>query len=244
MKVVITQPNFLPWIGYFHQIIESDVFVILDNVQYSRREWQNRNRVITRSGRIEFLTVPVKKSPRNTRINQIYVSEAFSPNSLLKQVELAYKGLLSQTSIHAYVGEILSSIIYEPEKVKLIDISLKLIKALASLAKIKADFVLASSFSPPALSSYTATDRLLDICRKLNATKYLSSMGAREYMEAELYKFEEAGISVLWQVFEHKSYTQSRYPFVSHLSIIDYLVHRKPESVAEYINQCGDFVDF
>ena len=92
MKVVITQPNFLPWLGYFHQMISADIIIILDNVQYLKREWQNRNRIIYRNGEIKYLTIPVQKMHQKTLIKEILISDMFKSSDIVNKIKSAYIG--------------------------------------------------------------------------------------------------------------------------------------------------------
>ena len=90
MKVVITQPNYLPWLGYFAQLQASDVWVVLDDVQYSRREWQNRNRIVGPYINPSYLSLPIKKAPRCSLINEIHISSDFKPSDHLSLISTFY----------------------------------------------------------------------------------------------------------------------------------------------------------
>ena len=75
--IVITQPTYMPWIGYFHQLLTADIFVVLDSVQFVKRSWQCRNRIISREGSISYLTLAVKKTSRNCLIKDIEINDDF-----------------------------------------------------------------------------------------------------------------------------------------------------------------------
>lgn len=242
MKVVVTQPNFLPWLGYFHQLHYADVFVVLDNVQFSRREWQNRNRIIDRKGIVKYVTVPIKKAPQKTLIKDIRISQSFEFSSLKSIILSSYNGLPGAE----YVDILLKSSFIEFEnKIDenlLSDFNLKFIQQIVDEAGIQVQTILSSKLGLDS-ESLTATERILNICLKLGATSYLSSCGAKDYMSSELYKFNKAGIKVLWQSFEHRPYLSHSHnkPFVSHLSIVDFLSHCSIVSLSDYLNKCGSF---
>ena len=118
-------------------------------------------------------------------------------------------------------------------------LNISLIEYFCKLAKIKFDYALSSETN---LSSYcidTASDKLLSICKKFKSKSYLSSIGAKEYMSKEIYKFESSKIDISWQNFLHHPYENiNPERFVSHLSIIDFLANREISDLKKYIKKC------
>jgi len=238
MNVVITQPNFLPWLGYLAQLASCDVFVCLDNVQFNRREWQNRNRIVTRQGKIDYLTVNVSKNARNSSILQTYISPEYKSQKLEEQIEVHYRGCPLAREGGRVCAPLYSA--YHNSGVSMaeanIDQLLHIREILGLQTRIERSSVLEKQ-----LSWNSPTERLLAICQSLGATTYLSSIGARPYMMGELHKFAAAGIEVRWQAFEHTSYVDGG-PFVSHLSCIDFLHHHPTSMLVPYVLSCNRFI--
>jgi hypothetical protein len=248
MKAVITQPNFLPWIGYFHQLKEADTFIILDNVQYNKREWQNRNRIVTRAGEIKYLTVPVKKAHQKTLIKDMVVSEVFKTEKIWTSFHEAYDKTLYFEQSSSILKEFLShyELNNDKNKIHLKDINVDFINIICKRLNWKKKIVYASDMlGQEKCSNLTATERLVKLCKTAGASQYLSSAGSRDYIIENLNLFKNESIKVYWQKFEHESYVSQKpkKPFVSHLTILDYLAHKRIEDLNDYIDRCGDFVE-
>ena len=246
MKIVITQPNYLPWLGYFAQINSCDQFVVLDDVQFARREWQNRNRIINREGKISFLTLPIKKAPRSTKINEIRVAEGFDFKQHLAVISDFYQLKERNSEMAAVLASILDNSLLD-SSINLSCLNTHIFEKICNLAGIK-PVILYSSQVYPILGNdnlETPTERLLNICKQLGADVYLSSPGAKQYMQSELYKFQDCSIEVLWQNFCHKSYGQSisGKPFMPFMSIIDYICNSDIASLRSYLEACHFEID-
>ena len=238
MKLIITQPNFLPWIGYFAQIENCDKVIFLDNVQYSRREWQNRNRIIDRNGKVSFITLNICKAPRSTKIKDIKISPNFNHKKVIDQIYQSYKGSININNLMDHLS-FAFKLSLEKSDGMLYKLNINLINYFCNLAKINCDYALASEINLSEFHIDSATDNLLSICKKFNSKDYLSSEGAREYMLKEIYKFDSANINILWQKFLHKPYLNiASERFVSHLSIIDFLANVKISDLKKYIKEC------
>lgn len=213
--VVIHQPDFLPYLGFFHRLLHADLFVILDNAQYvngTSQSWMNRDKIKTSQGE-KWLTVSVKKSVRETPINQIELSD----NSDWKKANL---NLIRHNYGQApYFEEIYPHIeaLYAYDGTLLIEFNLKSIAMLMSLLDIETPSVFASTLH----AAGKKNELLVDILQKTGATHYLSGVGARAYFEPELYA--KAKIEILWQDFTHPVYPQMHGPFIPYLSSIDVL---------------------
>jgi hypothetical protein len=238
LKVVITQPNFLPWLGYLAQIVSSDVFVVLDSVQFARREWQNRNRIISRQGKIDFLTANVKRSRRFTNILDTQIAEEYSPKKVGEKIAAFYNRCPRKKA----GGEVCQPFYTEFHRTgrSLADANADQLAHLGQLMGVSTRFERATELEP-CLRWETPTERLVAICRSLGATTYISSPSARGYMEDELHKFFDAGIEVLWQQFTHVPYIDSE-RFVSHLSCVDFLHHRPEDELLPYLWECNRLV--
>lgn len=218
MIVSVHQPQYFPWLGYFDKINKSDVFVYLDDVQYKKREWQNRNRIKTPSG-FQWLTVPVKYSHRE-RINEILIQNELSwQNDHIQGLELNYK----KTRCFEKYRDIFFEAIKNKWD-KLSDLNIKITELMLKIFGIETKIMLSSSLSVDTMK----TDRIIDICKKLGADTYLSGQGARDYLEPE--KFDQNKIKLEYQEFKHPVYSQAFGEFLPFASAIDMIFNEGEKS--------------
>ncbi|MCT7601878.1 WbqC family protein [Aliarcobacter butzleri] len=209
--VVIHQPDFIPYLGFFHRLLHADLFVILNDVQFLRRGWHHRDRIKTKDGD-KWLTIGIKKVPQNTSINEIFLND--------ENWQLQHLNLIKQSYAKAkYFEEIFPFIdkLYSQKYEKMIDINLASIKMLLELFDINIGIVFSTEFRIQSKSNQLLVDLLLEI----GATHYLSGIGAKDYYDNK--PFEEANIKVLWQDFKHPVYPQLHGEFIPYLSSIDLL---------------------
>lgn len=211
MIVAIHQPQYMPWIGYFDKIDKAEVFVILDNVQYKKNEWQNRNRIKTVNG-WQWLTVPVLyKFPK--KINEVKIDNR--KNWQRKHIQALTTNYAKSPMFIQYkqpIEDILS------EKWEyLSEVNIHLIKYFMAVIGIKTKIFIASEFD----LTEEPTERLIDICKLTNSNTYLSGKDGVNYLSVE--KFEEQGIKIIFQDFKPPVYNQLYADFESGLSIIDLL---------------------
>jgi hypothetical protein len=209
--VAIHQPQYLPWLGYFDKMDQVDCFVLLDDVQFKKNEWQNRNRIKTAAG-WQWLTVPVlHRFPQRIREVRINQTDPWSRKHL--QALVSNYASAPFFDLHRPFFEE----IYAREWTLLLDLNLATIAYLAEALGIRTKVVTASSLPVPA--DMEATERLIAICQAVGATTYLSGVGGRGYLD--LARFEETGIRVLFQAFQTRPYPQCFGAFVPDLSIVD-----------------------
>lgn len=212
--VVIHQPDFMPYLGFFDRLLKADIYVVFDNVQYVRssRGWTSRDKIKTQNGE-KWLSVSTQKAARDTAINQILLSQDSGwREDNLNLLHENYKKSLYYSEIMPYISEL-----YRYQCEHMMDFNLQSIKMLMQLFDIHIDIVIASELNPTGKSNTL----IIDIMKKLGCTKYLSGVGARDYYIPELY--EEAGIEVIWQDFKHPVYKQQYEGFIPYLSSIDML---------------------
>lgn len=213
--VVIHQPDFMPYLGFFDRLLHADTYVVLETAQYvngTSRSWMNRDKIKTEKGE-QWITVCVKKAPRETRIRDIILLDdgKWQKNNL---------GLLHQNYRKAeYYKEILPYVekLYSGEYTHFWEFSFASIQMLIELFGIDIDIVFSSDLDPQGKNN----DMIVDIMQKLGAKTYLSGMGAADYYDAQVY--EKAGIKVIWQDFKHPVYPQQFGEFIPYLSSIDLL---------------------
>lgn len=217
MKCAIMQPTYIPWIGYFQMIRQVDTFILLDDVQFSKRSWQQRNKIVY-DEKERLISIPVKtKGLRNQKINEVKIDNS---------VNWKYQHL--QMIKHSYGGKTyfndLKGILdfYEEKHTNLSNFTSSLIKFIARELNIKTKFLNSSDLPVHGIKSHY----LYNICEYLGATEYLSAAGSKEYIESEAV-FKKSNIVVNYHQSTPYVYVQENEPtFIPYLSIIDYIANR------------------
>ena len=209
--VVIHQPDFLPYLGFFHRLLNADLFVILDSVQFLRRGWHHRDKIKTPQGD-SWITLGLIKSSQDTKINDIFLNNDNWKEKHLSVLKQNYKKSKYFNEIFPYLEEL-----YLKSFEKMIDFNLASIELLMKLFDIKIDIEYSSKYN----ITTRANDLLVDILKEVSATHYLSGVGAKDYFEQQ--PFSEANIEVVWQDFKHPIYPQLHGEFIPYLSSIDLL---------------------
>ncbi len=209
-KVVAAhQPNYLPWIGYFHKIVKSDLFIILDHVEFSRRGFINRNRVKGPNGPV-WLTVPVKAHGR-MRIIDVTIDDT---KDWRRKHSITLQAFYGKAP---YFDEVYPALkdIYEREWDKLADFNIEIIMRIVRLLNIDCEFVKSSTLNPQGKKM----DMIINLCKKVGGDVYFSGRGARRYQDPDV--FRKNGMELIYQEFEHPVYPQRFGEFIPNLSIVD-----------------------
>lgn len=220
-KITIHQPEHLPWIGFWDKIRQVNEVVLLDNVQFEKNYFQNRNKIKTHNKSL-WITVPVLKNKSSQKINEINIDNS-------KNWGRKCWGSIAQCYMKSKYWDEYYSFFYElyhKEWTKLIDLNLQIIRFLADEFGIKKKFYLASDLKPEGMS----TELLLDICKKVGANCYLSGANGKNYLNEDL--FENDNIEVEYQNFNHPVYPQLYGDFVAGLSSIDLLFNCGKDSLS------------
>jgi hypothetical protein len=227
LKVVILQPSYIPWRGYFHQIHKADVFVFYDCVQYDDRGWRNRNLLKAPSGS-KWLTVPVRsKGCQSDGLKIADVPIVWDADWTKKHIE-TIRHLYSKAPFFQYYQSLFGSLFSRRDEL-LVDLTCDTTVQIARELGIAHTRFLRSSSLP---AEGTKTDRLLSILRHLGATHYISGPSAKSYIELD--KFAEAGISVEFIRYEYPDYEQQHGVFVPQVSVLDLMLNVGPNA-SKYI---------
>lgn len=222
------QPTYLPWIGYFAILKQCQQFIILDDVQFNKRSWQQRNKIKSQGNEI-ILTVPViSKNKQHQRINEVLID--VSRNFRHKHI----KSLSVNYSKSKYFNEIqndLFDILNFPYQ-KLIDLNVNLIKYFINYLDINIKINFSSFYK-----SNNSKDQLIfDLCKLSNTKEYLSPIGAKAYLnENNLEKFYKNNIRVNFFNYNVNEYKQLNGNFISNLSIVD-LIFNEGKNSKYYLN--------
>jgi len=220
--VAVHQPNYFPWIGYFHKIHESDAFVWLDDVQYTSGSWINRNRLKTPDG-WAWLTVPVENS--DDPISQIRIATQENWRSEhWKTISHNYGAANHYDDWKQFLRET-----FDQEWDCLAPLNRHLVDEVCERLRLETSFVSAASLGIDAVGS----QRIAALCDELDADVYLCGMGADEYMDEA--DFENVGVRVEYQSFEHPRYEQRFDGFIPNLSFFDAILNIGAEGARDML---------
>jgi len=223
MKVAISQPTYLPWIGYFDLIDQVDAFIFLDSVQFEKQSWQQRNRIKTPKG-LQWLTVPVMFRGRfGQLIHQVEIREAGFWRDHLHAIDLNYR---RAPFFDRYFGELGLRLMCEPGT-RLVDVNARLIRWFLDVLGIRTRILFSSDLKQPG----KRTELLCNLCSTLRATQYLSPLGAAGYLLEEKDRPLGEEIEVVFQNYEHPQYRQLFPPFCPHACVLDLLFNEGDRSL-------------
>jgi hypothetical protein len=220
-SVAIVQSNYIPWKGYFDLMHSADLFVLYDDVQYTRRDWRNRNRIKTKDG-VQWLTVPVEVKGRyHARIREIRVSDPGWGAQHLARLRHAYA---RAPFLGAYAG-VLEDLYLGTTTPFLSEINHRFLSTLASLLGVGTKLAWSDDYR----LVEGRTERILDLCRQTGARRYLSGSSARAYLDETL--FAREGIEVAYADYGgYPEYPQLFPPFDHQVSVLDLLLNVGPEA--------------
>ena len=213
MKVVaIHQPEYLPWLGFFKKMMNVELFVFLDDVQFRKKGWQNRNRIRINDG-TTLLSIPVH-THSYPKINEVTIDNEKNWSIRHK------KSILYNYARAPYFDEIKDFIesIFEKKFQYLVDLNTEIIKFIMNELEIKSKIVFSSELE----ISKKGSDRVIDICKAVGADHYITgTFWAESNLRVE--EFKKSNIDVEFQKFQHPIYKQIHGEFIPEMSIIDLL---------------------
>ncbi len=217
MIVSIHQPAYLPWLGYFARIARSDRFVFLDNVQFQRRSFQNRNRIRTSNG-ATWLTVPVETKGRiyTTTLAELPIcNDADWRGKHLRAITHNY----SKAPFRDREMPYLESVYARPWD-RLAELCWSMLGHYVKRLGLTCELIRASDLDP---FEHSKSALMLEICERLNASMYISGPLGRNYLDQSA--FAAAGISVDYDEFEHPHYPQVYDGFEANMAAIDFMMN-------------------
>ena len=218
MIVAIHQPNYLPWFGFFNKMMNSDVFVLLDNVKHSKRSFTHRN-IIKANDKELLLSIPLIN--KESIINELLI---FEPEVNISKHWRAIQTNYRKANNWEFLSEELESIFNKPWS-KLVDLNIEIIKLVKEKLNIKTEIIIASELKG---INGEGSERNMDICQSLGAKIYLSGAGAKAYNDENA--FNKKNIKIVYNNFKHPTYPQIGNNFLSKTAIIDLLFNCGPDS--------------
>lgn len=230
MIVAVHQPNFLPWLGYFYKWAACDWLVFLDDAQYSKNSFINRNRIKTPAGE-QWISAPVRHKGRlGQTINETRLTE---DHQWVKKILGSIQGNYARAPFFESYYPTLERVLADPPS-GLAELNLALLDWAAGHLGLSTPTVRASELTGV---QGTATERLVSICRALAADVYLSGAGGQKYQEEEA--FAGAEVELRLSDFQHPVYPQLWEDFVPNLSVIDLLFNCGPNSLGIILGRPG-----
>ena len=224
--IVITQPTYLPWSGYFDLIDRSEVLVFLDDVQFHRRSWQQKNRIIL-NNEYKDLTIPIKK--KGLRHQKIKDTQVFNNDFLDHHIKIIYSAYCKTKYFKKYFP-IFEELYKNFQKINLLSkINIALIKKICNIIGIDTNFEISSSMS----IDYKGSEKLAKICKKLNKFDYLTNEGAMVYLKLpeESKFFLNEKINIYVQNYKCVNYNQRSTKFLEKASILDLIFNEGDNSL-------------
>lgn len=227
MRISIMQPGYIPWLGFFELMYNCEYFVLLDDVQYTKKDWRNRNRIRTKHGWI-WLTIPVlTKGSRFQLINEVMINNTLDwKKKHLSSIKINY-------SKAGYFRDYFPKLekIYTQEWNYLLDLDIEIIKWLKEMLGIKTPLVKSSDLKV----SGRKEEKIIGICKKLSADELYDSKAASTFFD--LGKLEREKVNVKFQDYTYPVYKQLYNPFIPYMSTIDLLLNHGPRSLGIIFNK-------
>jgi hypothetical protein len=220
--LVVLQPGYLPWLGFFDQMRRSDIFVYYDDVQFDKHGWRNRNQIKVPGGP-QWLTVPILHHGQGRPLIKDTLIDRTSdwPRKHIGTLRQYYA---KAPYLRRYLPE-LEELINRPWT-HVVDLDIAVAAVMAAWLKLEPNIVRASALGVGG----TQSERLLNLCMHFGATTYLSGSAARDYLDTA--PFAAHGVGVVWQDYQHPVYPQQHAPFVPYLSAIDLLLNCGDDSAS------------
>lgn len=211
-KIAILQSNYLPWKGVFDMIHRVDLFVFCEDVQYTKKDWRNRNKIMTSNGPT-WLTVPVKS--KNRRDQLIYQAEICDQYDWQRIHFKSFQTNYARALFYREYKWIIEDIYISRKWKNLSNLNIYTTKLISNVLEIKTEFINSLDLN----SKGKKDDKIIDICKKLNADYYLSGPAAKSYIDPQ--KFKDEKITLSYIDYEYPEYNQLHKPFNHFVTILD-----------------------
>ena len=218
--IAILQPGYIPWLGFFEQMAYADLFVYMDDVQYTRKDWRSRNQIKV-NGQGHWLSVPVKKMPLGTKLAEIEISydEPWQQKHL-SSIRLAY---CNTPFFQPLFDEVSAQIEVAPKYLWQLDVALAAVMA----RHLSIQTPIAYSSSAPRITA-DKNARIVEICKYFEADYLYDGKSAADFIDTSL--FDAQGVKVVFQDYKHPIYAQGAGDFVPYMSALDLLFHAGPSA--------------
>lgn len=228
MKLAIMQPYFFPYIGYFQLMSSVDTFVVYDNIQFVKKGWIHRNRILV-NGDDSFFTLPLKKDSDFLNINDRFLAESFEVEKLklIRKIEGAYKKAPFFNDVYPIIIDILNY-----ENTNLFSFIFNSIEKLISYLSIEVKLIKSTNLNFD-IQGFKGQDKVIEICKVLGTNVYINAIGGVELYNKQL--FANEGIELKFIKSGNINYKQFKNDFIPGLSIIDVMMFNSKEEILRMI---------
>jgi WbqC-like protein len=228
MKLGIMQPYFFPYIGYFQLMNLVDEFIIYDNIEYTKKGWINRNRILS-NGVDEYISLPLKKDSDYLNVNERFLADSWDTHKikLLNKIKESYKKAPYFDSTFTLVEKIIKY--EEPNLFKFLYHSLN---QLSNHLNIDSKLTISSSIQID--HNLKSQNKVLEICKKKNISNYINPIGGINLYQKEV--FNKENIHLKFIETNNIEYPQFNNEFLPNLSIIDILMFNSDEKITDFLN--------
>jgi len=211
-KVAIVQSNYIPWKGYFDLIASVDEFILYDDMQYTRRDWRNRNQIKTPQG-LQWLTIPVEVKGKYL---QLIKDTKISDSKWNKKHWETIKFFYAKSAFFPEYQALFEELYLSCDEKYLSMINYRFLQVINDFLGIKTQVRFSSDFS----LAQGRTERLIDLCKQMNATAYYTGLSAKNYIEDDF--FDKEGIKLFYFDYSgYPEYPQLYLPFSHNVTILD-----------------------
>jgi hypothetical protein len=227
MKLAIMQPYIFPYIGYFQLINAADKFVLYNNIQFTKKGWINRNRILF-NGKDEYITLPLKKDSDFLNVDERKLAETFKTDriKLLRRIKEAYRKAPELNTVYPLLEAVLNN-----EEENLFSFIFNSIQQVCKYLDIKTEFIISSTISID--HQLKSQDKVIAICSALGAVNYINPIGGIELYSKEIFQQNNIGLNFIKS--NPVEYRQFENEFVPWLSIIDVLMFNSKQQVQQYL---------
>ncbi len=226
-KLAIMQPYIFPYIGYWQLINAVNTFVILDDVNFIKKGWINRNRILL-NGKLHLFTIPLKKASQNKLIKEIELAAGGkTKQEFLKTINLAYNKAPYFKNVFPLIEEIILN-----KETSLSEYVFYSLKKITQYIGINTNFILSSEIEKD--NNFKGQDKIIDICKKLEAKEYINLPGGVELYDKKI--FETQGVELKFIKTGYIEYQQFNNDFISNLSVIDIMMFKSKKQLIEIVN--------
>lgn len=224
-SIGIMQAYFLPYIGYFQLIHEVDEFILYDNIQYTKKGWINRNRILQGDG-AKYLTLPLKKDSDFLNICERTIVDSFRPEKMLKRIETIYH----KAPYYLEVADCLENILCFQER-NLFQYILHSLREICQFLDIRTPIIISSELKYD--NHLRGEEKVIAICKERGCKRYINTVGGMELYHSE--EFEREGMELRFIQPLIQEYPQFTSVFVPNLSIIDVLMFNSKEKIHQML---------
>ena len=227
MKAVILQSNYIPWKGYFDLIHDADVFVYYDEVQYTKNDWRNRNKIYTRNG-LQWLTIPIDQHAVKQKISEVTLNDKRWQDQHYKSLAMGY----ASAPYYDQLKPLLQDVYKVKQWNRLVDISRYLIETISKMIGIPTVFRDSREYDLEG----DRVERLVNLLKQIGADTYISGPAAKVYLQEQEHLFRENNIQLQYKDYNgYPEYKQLSQQFEHGVSILDMIANLELNQIKNYI---------